>query len=185
MAIATSAPGSARNRSVMRIRRIESTQPPVAPAINPMVPPMSRPIATTTSALSQLTWMPINVRDNRSRPIPSVPSRCPGLNGGRLIAPTGWIALYGAICRANTATSVTRASNPTSAHAIGRARRAPPTDTGRSLPRGTRIAVPIPGSLRSPPQAGGPPAPVTRRLPRRSRAPRRAGCGCRAHGVRR
>jgi hypothetical protein len=42
---------------VIRISRL-SIQPPAAPAIRPMSPPMNNPTATTTSAANQLARMP-------------------------------------------------------------------------------------------------------------------------------
>ncbi len=58
----------------MRIR-IASIQPPAAPAISPMSPPMMTPDATTASAPNQLVCMPTRTRLSSSRPAVSVPSR--------------------------------------------------------------------------------------------------------------
>jgi hypothetical protein len=56
-AMASTAAGSARNRSVTRMRAV-SIQPPAIPATVPMSPPMSTPLAMTASADSHEARMP-------------------------------------------------------------------------------------------------------------------------------
>ncbi len=70
--IASRMPGIARRTSTIRMRT-ESTLPPNAPAIAPIVPPIVRAISTETTPTKRLIRAPNRIRLNRSWLCLSVP----------------------------------------------------------------------------------------------------------------
>ena len=75
-AMASTGPGKAKKASVT-LMSTSSTQPPVAPATSPRLPPTATPEAITTKADSQEVRIPKSTRDSSSRPIESEPRRKP------------------------------------------------------------------------------------------------------------
>ena len=53
--------------------------------MTPSVPPIAMPMAVTEMPTSNATWPPYTSWEKMSTPCTSVPSMCPGENGGSLL----------------------------------------------------------------------------------------------------
>src|SRR5581483_461079 len=108
-AMTSTSAGKASITSTMPMSTV-SVLPRWYPASRPMAPPTTRPTATATSPTVSDTRAPYTSRDRMSRPISSVPSRCPPVPGtAAMWAKSLRVGLFSGRTAANAAPNATRA----------------------------------------------------------------------------